>query len=373
MYDLLIVGAGITAATLAATLKHHLKILILDIRPHLAGNCFDHSSQGTIIHRYGPHIFHSPSPRITSFLSQFTDWTPYTHKVTAEVQLPVSQTSPSTSTSFPPPFQYVPFPYSRQTIAALGRELSADEILQTFFYGYSQKMWGMPWNDLPNSVRGRIPRDLNDTPQYYRHPFVALPRLGYTHMLENMLDGVEILLNAPPTEWTNIPAHTIIYTGRPDLIPAPGETVTLAEKYNLHLPFRTLDIRFAPEAPSPEWRDAICLHACSLARPWTRKTAFARMTGGHSPIVSAEFPHQATLDDPTPYYPIESPENQSRLASLQQLTRAAYPNLHLAGRLGTYRYFDMYQAVGQAISLSQKLFAPLSHSPNLQPAWLYPI
>ena len=156
-------------------------------------------------------------------------------------------------------------------------------------------MWGIPWSELPASVRGRIPRELTDRPQYYRHPFVALPRLGYTHLLENMFDGVEIVLNASLDEWTTIPAHVVIYTGRPDLIPAPGESVTLAEKYDLQLPFRTLDIRFALENPGPEWGDAICLHACSPTGPWTRKTAFARMTGGQSPMVSTEYPQQAGL------------------------------------------------------------------------------
>src|SRR3954453_13700001 len=86
MYDLLIVGAGITAATLVACLRDRYRICVVDCRPHLGGNCFDEASEGSQIHRYGPHIFHSPSTRITTFLSTFTRWVPYTHKVIAEIQ-----------------------------------------------------------------------------------------------------------------------------------------------------------------------------------------------------------------------------------------------------------------------------------------------
>jgi UDP-galactopyranose mutase len=340
MYDLLIVGAGITAATLVAQLKDQLRICVVDCRKHLGGNCFDESASGSYVHRYGPHIFHCPSPRIVAYLSQYTEWIPYTHTVVAEV-FDAHR------------FHYVPFPYCRKTAQLLGRELSDDQVTELFFRSYSQKMWGMPWDQLPSSITRRIPRKLTDLPVYYRDDFVALPRLGYTHMIENMLDGGELILGAPSDEWTKIAAETIVYTGRPDLIPRPGESVSIGERENLQLQFRTLDIDFAAE----QWpHDAISLHACTLHRAWTRKTSFARMTGGTSPIVSTEFPHQAHREDLTPYYPIESADNRATFAKLSDTIKACYPSLHLAGRLGSYRYFDMYQAVGQAMALTQRLY-----------------
>lgn len=340
MYDLLIVGAGLSAATLSAALKEHLKICVIDCRDHLGGNCYDASDQGTLIHQFGPHIFHCPSPRIIAFMSNYTRWVPYRHTVTAEI------------------FDrgklcYVPFPYCRQTTQSLGRVLSPSEVLSHFFRDYSRKMWGLEWEDLPASVRGRIPMELADTPAYYRDRFVALPQAGYTHMMANMFDGVELILQAEAHAWTRIPARTIVYTGRPDMVPIPGEKLSIGEADNLQLEFRTLDISFECEP----WKfDTTCLHACTLKRSWTRKTSFAHMTGGASAAVSTETPRQAGYDELTPYYPIEVQSNQQRIAILTGRIRSLYPNLHLLGRLGTYRYLDMYQAVGQAQSLAKRLW-----------------
>ncbi len=328
-----------TAATLAAQLKGRMRICVIDCRDHLGGNCFDHACEGTLIHDYGPHIFHCPSPRIVSFLNSFTDWVPYSHRVTAEILHEGS-------------LRQVPFPYSTQTVRNLGRELTAEEIINSFFRGYSKKMWGMDWEDLPSSIRGRIPMEAAEAPRYYRDRFVALPRRGYTHMMENMLDGVEIILGAASTEWTHIKAKTIVYTGRPDLIPVPSEALTIGEQLDLQLGFRTLEINFGPEV----WpHESVSLHACSLRRPWTRKTSFARMTGGSSPLISTETPRQATDDELTPYYPIELPANHERFARLRAHIGHYYPTLHLAGRLGTYRYFDMYQVIGQSLALAKRL------------------
>lgn len=342
MYDLLVVGAGITAATLVARLKPRLRICVMDCRPHLGGNCFDESSDGTLLHRYGPHIFHSPSPRIVTFLSGFTDWTLYRHSVLAEVEDAGR-------------IRQIPFPYCRQTVDCLGRELSEQEIIDTFFRPYSEKMWGMPWDDLPLSIRGRVPKNTAERPLYHRDQFVALPKYGYTRMMENMLDGAKLLLGAPPTEWTRIGAKTVIFTGRPDLIPVPGELVSMGERHGLTLNFRTLDISFAAEA----WtHDATCLHACHRRVPWTRRTCQSRLTGGASPLVSTEIPRQAAANELTPFYPVEIQQNRKRFSALSEKVRAAYPNLHLAGRLGSFRYLDMYQAVGQGLALAESLFVP---------------
>lgn len=309
---------------------------VIDCRAHVGGNCHDYRSEGTLIHAYGPHVFHCPSRRIISFLDTFTQWIPYVHTVTAEIARGEA-------------LRYVPFPYCNQTIQALGQMLSEQDVIDSFFRGYSQKMWGMAWEELPLSIRGRVPRVLTETPVYYKDPFVALPKLGYTHMLENMFDGVELILGAPPLEWTKIQAASIVYTGRPDLIPVPSERVSLGERYGLSLDFRTLDIRFETDA----WAyDSSCLHACSVQRNWTRKTCFQKMTGGESQVISTEFPRQAEFHELNPFYPIEVPANQQRFLELKERVRQSYPHLHLAGRLGSYRYFDMYQAVGQALTLA---------------------
>ena len=340
MYDLLIVGAGITAATIVAKLRTRLRICVVDCRDHIGGNCSDYASDGTYIHQFGPHIFHCPSTRIVTFLNEFTEWVPHTHRVIAEIHDAGE-------------FRYVPFPYCRQTIEKLGRSLTESEIIDRFFRGYSQKMWGLSWEQLPQSVRARIPVAPSDEPLYYRDRFVALPRRGYTHMLANMLDGAELILGAPPNEWMRIQAKSVIYTGRPDLIPVPGGSETIGRREGLTLGYRTLDISWGTERLPTE---AICLHACSTERPWTRKTCFSRMTGGTSNLISTEFPRQAEDEDLSPFYPIELPQNLEKFAVLSREIGRHYPNLHLAGRLGSFRYFDMYQAVGQALALADRLW-----------------
>ncbi len=340
MYDLLIVGAGITAATLVASLKDRLRICVIDCRSHFAGNCFDEKSDGTMIHRYGPHIFHCPSPRIVEFLSQFTDWIPYSHRVLAEVREGSE-------------FKYVPFPYSKETERQLGRKLCEREILDTFYRGYSQKMWGIDWDSLPSSVRSRLPTEQTENSVYYPGHFVATPKWGYAHMIAAMFDGAELILGAPASEWTRIAAQTVIYTGRPDLIPVPGEMVPIAQREQLQLGFRTLDIEFGRESWS---KNCACINACTLERKWTRKTCFRQMTGGESQVVSTEFPRQALDDETSPCYPIQIAANQRRFAELSEQIHGYYPHLHLAGRLGSYRYFDMYHAFGQALALGERLW-----------------
>ena len=180
-------------------------------------------------------------------------------------------------------------------------------------------------------------------------------------MLENMFDGVEIILGADPKDWARISARTIAYTGRPDLIRVPGQDVTFAEKADLMLPFRTLDISLGHE----EWpHGTSCLHACTLVRPWTRKTSYAVMTGGHSAIISTETPREAAPNDLTPYYPIEMSTNHARVALLAAKIKTSYPNLHLLGRLGSYRYLDMYQAVGQALAFVSRHFKGQTSGPG---------
>ncbi|MBV9122741.1 MAG: NAD(P)-binding protein, partial [Planctomycetes bacterium] len=181
MYDLLLVGAGISAATLCACLKDRLKICVVEVRPHLGGNCHDYQAAGSFIHRYGPHVFHSRSPAVVEFLSRYTEWVPYRHRVEAEVEEGGG-------------FRLVPFPYCRATARVLGRSLSEAEVLEKFFHGYSRKMWGLDWERLPDVVRGRVPKETRESPDYFPGQFVALPRHGYTRLLENMVDGVEILL-----------------------------------------------------------------------------------------------------------------------------------------------------------------------------------
>ena len=341
MVDVLIVGAGISAATLAAIFRdQRLSVCIVDSRSHIGGNCYDYRSSGSHIHQYGPHIFHSTSDKVTAFVSRFTHWNEIEWTVSAEIK-------------YKGKILKVPFPFSRLTEDAIGAKLTEQQVIDLFFRGYSQKMWGMGWDDLPQSVKGRVPKDTAEKPEYFPGQFVGIPKHGYTNMIENMIDGAEVMLSVGPHEWKDIAAKRVVYTGRLDHLLSPqgasyGELLGDTQ-------FRSLDIKFAIE----DWDiKQHCKNFCHADVPYTRKVRY-QFTGGTSKVISTETPKQATYADPTPYYPIPTTANLDRHDALKERVLADN-QMFLCGRLATYKYLDMYQAVGQAMGVAQAVLQSLS-------------
>lgn len=336
--DILIVGAGLTAATLCARLKQHHRILVVDTREHLGGNCYDYPSHGTMVHQYGPHIFHTASDRIVTFLSQYTEWTSCRYTVTGEIEDGGR-------------IKRVPFPCSEQTEQVLGRRLSQQEIIDLFFRGYTRKMWGKEWEQMPESVRNRVPKHSKQTSEYFPGQFQAQPKRGFTRMLENMLDGVDLILGESPDAWYDIPAQKIIYCGRPDHI-KDEKGQTIAAQKQLWLPYRSIRITRHCE----DWAcDTVALNFCHTQTPQTRRVCYRKLTGGRSRVVSHEVPYEADPSDTAPYYPKADPEYRQRYQQLSEAIRQARPNLVLAGRMGTYMYYDMDQCVGHGLALADKV------------------
>ncbi len=325
-YDILMVGCGLAAATYCAILKQSHKILVMDIRSHVGGNCYDYPDNGSFIHKYGPHIFHSPSPMIVDFLSKYTEWTPTNFQFEAEIDYNG--------------LRITPFPYTKNNAQIIGKELTPEEIISLYFEGYSQKMWGHPWAELPHTITGRVPKIL-DKPEYFPGQFVGFPKNGYTRMIENMLDGVEVRLNVGPYDWKQIRAKKVIYMGRPDRLHS-----------KLQLDFRSLDMQFIRDTSKSE----AIRNFCHLKVPHTRKIWHGKLTGGNSDICSIETPKQASFDDLTPFYPMQFAGNPERFNCIQEEIKSTFPNLLLAGRLGTYKYLDMYQVVGQSLSFAKTHF-----------------
>ena len=344
MYDLLIVGAGLTAATLCASLKHKLRICVIDIRQHFGGNCYDYKSNDTFIHRYGPHIFHTDNPVVVAFLSQFTSWTPYKHTVTAEIDHHGS-------------LCYVPFPYSQQTKEKLGYDLTEEQVINLFFRDYSYKMWGMKFEDLPASVRARVPKDTKEISDYFPGQFQALPTAGYTAMIGRMFDGVEMLLGVPPDFWYSLEDKTrlIIYTGRVDHLHVRGRNSTYSEFLNARLNYRSL--RFFQEIDSWD-HSSVALNHCHSRTGLTRSVNYRKLYTGKStnldPIVH-EVSYAPTHDDPTPFYPMPTAEDRKAFTMIRDAITADRPNLILAGRLGLHVYVDMHQAVAHALGLVRRI------------------
>lgn len=335
-YDILIVGCGLSAATIAACVKHRYKVCVVDTRSHIGGNCYDYRSSGTYIHQYGPHIFHSPSLRIVDFLSQYTSWTNYKHSCTAEIE-------------WNGKLCRVPFPYSQETERAIGRPLSEQEVLEKFFHGYSRKMWDVPYDLLPSSVKKRVPKNTDTMSEYFPQQFQGMPSQGYTAMMEKMLDGTTVCLGVDPEEWTSIEAERVVYCGRVDKLRRPDGT-----RYGVPLPFRSLKIEFAFD--QDDWGSAI-LNFCHHYFQFTRKVRYGRFYEGNScNIIGYETPFSASDDDLSPFYPIPYAENFERNRVMQAMAAKDYPHMIFAGRLASYQYFDMYQVVAQAIELSKKHF-----------------
>lgn len=336
MYDLLIVGAGITAATIVSLLKKTHKICIIDTRLYFGGNCSDYEDNGSFIHLHGPHIYHSTSKAVTDHLSKYTKWKDYNYAVEAEIEHDGKIVT-------------APFPYSRLTAKSLGRELTQDEVIDRFFKGYSTKMWGMDWDKLPTVIKNRVPKDTAEQPNYFPGQFVGMPDKGFSHMIANMMDGVTIRLGVPTDEWVRIPARKVIFTGRPDLIKVPGENATFGEVYGLNLAYRTLQIDFRTVGDWP-YRAPV-LNCCHTKIAYSRITNYAKLTGGNSNITSFETPKAIVPDEVSPYYPLPTPEQHVIWQNLTSTIRQHYPSILFAGRLGSHKYLDMFQAVGQGLAL----------------------
>jgi UDP-galactopyranose mutase len=328
MYDFLIVGAGISSAAFCASMKHKYKICVLDIRPHIGGNCYDYKTDTSYVQLYGPHYFHSSNKSIVEFVSKYTEWINYTHSVTAEIIIDGIK-------------KRVPFPYSRETEAALGNPLTPDARIDMFFKPYSKKMWNVDWDDLPSLVKNRVPKDTDEKSVYFPNQFSAIPKNGYSHMIGNMFDGVDIILGAGPDDWKNIAAHNIIYCGRPDHLLEDGP------------PLEWRNLTFIQKVE--DWdASTTVVNFCHLETPFTRKTSQGKIWNTNSKLVIYEKPMACSAEDKIPYYPVVSEGNIERFKWIDEQVKIRFPNIHFMGRLGSYKYMDMDASVGQALHLAKK-------------------
>jgi len=363
-YDYLVVGAGFAGSVIAERLasQHDAKVLVVDRRPHIAGNAFDHKDEaGILIHQYGPHIFHTNSDEIVDYLSQFTAWRPYEHRVLAEVR-----------------GRLVPIPINRTTLNQLfGLDLETDEdaaaylaaraepvdeiltsedvvvnavgreLYELFFQGYTRKQWGMDPSELDRTVTARIPTRTNTDDRYFADKHQIMPAEGYTKMFEAMLDhpNIDVLLGADFREiQSEVDAGHIVYTGPID------------EYFDFRfgkLPYRSL--RFEHKVVDAEqFQPVATVNYPSVDVPYTRITEYKHLTGQKAAKTSITYEYPSAEGDP--YYPIPRPENQALFKRYEALADST-PGVTFVGRLATYRYYNMDQVVGQALAAFRKLDA----------------
>ncbi|MBD1824735.1 UDP-galactopyranose mutase [Cyanobacteria bacterium FACHB-DQ100] len=368
MFDYLIVGAGFAGSVIAERLASQSgkKVLICDRRTHIGGNAYDHyNDAGVLVHRYGPHIFHTNSRDVFDYLSNFTAWRPYEHRVLASVDgslLPIPINLDTINKLYGlnlTSFQVEEFfasvaekkDYIRTSedvvVSRVGREL-----YEKFFRNYTRKQWGIDPSELDKSVTARVPTRTNRDDRYFTDTYQAMPLHGFTRMFENMLahPNIKVMLNVDYREIQKvIPHREIVYTGPVD------------EFFDFRfgkLPYRSLEFKHETH-DKPLFQSAPVVNYPN-EQAYTRITEFKYLTGQEHPKTSVvyEFP-QAEGD---PYYPIPRPENAELYKKYKELADAT-PGVHFVGRLATYRYYNMDQVVAQALTT----YAKISERPTWHP------
>jgi UDP-galactopyranose mutase len=360
MFDYLVVGAGFAGTVVAERLARcvRAKVLLVERRNHVGGNAYDHhDDHGILIHRYGPHIFHTASRDVFTYLSQFTQWRSYQHRVLASVD-----------------GQLVPMPINLDTINRLNNsnfdsnelvrylgaiaETKRDcrnsedvivskvgrELYEKFFRNYTRKQWGVDPAELDPAVTARIPVRTNRDDRYFTDAYQAMPLRGYTRMFERMLDhpNIKLMLNTDYREvQAAIPFRRMIYTGPID---------EFFDFCHGRLPYRSLEFRFET-------------HECAVFQPgavinypneydYTRVSEFKHITGQQHAKTTLVYEYPRAEGDP--YYPVPTAENAALYRKYEEMARKAL-NVHFVGRLATYRYYNMDQVVAQALTLCTKL------------------
>jgi UDP-galactopyranose mutase len=360
MYDWLIVGAGFAGSVLAERLANERgdKVLVVDRRNHIGGNAYDrHDDAGVLIHQYGPHIFHTNSKSIFDYLSGFTAWRPYEHRVLGRVDdklvpIPINLdtvntlydlnlTSDELEGWFAERAEQVPEIRTSEdvVVSKVGREL-----YEKFFRGYTRKQWGMDPSELDKSVTARVPTRTNRDDRYFTDEFQFMPAQGYTRMFENMLKSPNIHVMTQ-TDYRDIkaviPHRRTIFTGPID------------EYFGFRfgkLPYRSL--RFRHETLDQEQYQTVGTVNYPMSEDYTRISEYKHLTGQVHPKTSITFEYPSAEGDP--YYPIPRPENAELFKKYERLALAT-PDVWFVGRLATYRYYNMDQVVGQALATFRRI------------------
>jgi UDP-galactopyranose mutase len=360
MFDYLIVGAGFAGSVLAERLATVAgkRVLICDKRNHIGGNAYDHyNDAGILVHKYGPHIFHTNSREVFEHLSEFTEWRQYEHRVLASVD-----------------GQLIPIPINVETINKLyNLNLSANqmeayletlaepcerirtsedvvvskvgrELYEKLFRNYTRKQWDLDPSELDAAVTARLPVRFNRDCRYFSDTYQAMPLHGFTRMFENMLDNpnITICLN---TDYRDIAAEVsfrqMIFTGPVD------------EFFDYRfgkLPYRSL--HFKHETHNKEWFQKNSVVNYPNEHLYTRITEFKYLTGQEHPKTSIVYEFPRSEGDP--YYPVPKPENQELYKKYKQLADST-SGVYFVGRLATYKYYNMDQVTAQALSVFKKM------------------
>ncbi len=394
-FDAVVVGSGFAGSVTARELaeKGGMRVLIIEKRAHIAGNMYDeYDDAGILVHRYGPHIFHTNDNRVFTYLRRFAGWMGYQHHVLADWH-----------------GTYLPVPFNKNSMEiAFGEEKAAhliEKLIETFgderkvtinelraqedpelaevadfvynnvFLYYTQKQWGLTPEEVDPSVTARVPVFISRDNRYFQDAYQGMPLRGYTDLFEQMLDhdNITVCLNteaesvfdlvfengAEDAGLAAIKLHGKEFTG-PIVYTGPLDELFLARFGRL--PYRSLD--FVYETYDEEYKLPCGTVNFTVSEDYTRITEFKHLTHQKAPrtTIMKEYPRAYT--DPTtqtPYYAIINDENNAHYERYRKLTETL-PNFYPLGRLAEYRYYNMDKIVGLALDLSKEIIAGRTQS-----------
>ncbi len=381
MYDCIIIGSGIAGAAAARVLAEEQgkKVLVLEKKNHIGGNCYDGKDEyGILVHWYGPHIFHTGNEEVYEWLSRFTDWYAFGHEVVARVG----------DKLLPVPFNLntLKMVYGEEKAAVLEKKLVdtfgfgarvpilklrkqqdedlraiADYVYENVFLRYTMKQWGQTPEEIDPAVTGRVPVVISYDNRYFGDKYQGMPLDGFTPMFEKMLDhpNIEVRTNTDAKDALVISEQegkvlmdgqefcgTVIYTGPVD---------ELFDCRFGRLPYRTLRFDFE-HYDQPDYQGHSVVNY-TVSEDYTRITEFKYLTGqkADSTTIVKEYPFAYTgAEGEIPYYAIMNEENNALYQKYADLA-AQIPDFHLLGRLAEYKYYNIDAMAAKAIALARSL------------------
>lgn len=380
MYDSIVIGTGFAGSIIARELAERggENVLVIEKRAHIAGNCYDYKEEhGILIHKYGPHIFHTNSDRVYEYLSRFTEWYEYNHEVAADVN-----------------GQLIPVPFNLNTLHMVyGEEMAnqlerklidtfgmdsrvpilklreqededlkavAEYVYEHIFLRYTMKQWGQTPEEIDSEVTGRVPVFISRDNRYFQDIYQGIPVTGYTRLVEEILSHpkISLSLGIEAEDVLTLENKAIFYKGKPfyGKVIFTGAIDELFHCCYGQLPYRSL--RFVKEYyPIDSYQERAVVNY-TMTEDFTRITEFKKLTGQEKPrntVIMKEYPIAYT-DRKTeiPYYPILNEENFSLYEKYKKRVKE-YPNFYLLGRLAEYKYYNMDAIAERALTLADEL------------------
>jgi UDP-galactopyranose mutase len=359
-WDYLVVGAGFAGAVCAERLSHAgYKVLVIDQRSHVGGNAYDMLDEhGVLIHPFGPHIFHTNSKAVFEYLSQFTTWRFYEHRVLAEVSgklypIPINRTTINDlyglQLSSPEVAEYLERVREPREVIKTSEDVVLNsvgfDLCEKFFRGYTKKQWALDLSELSAGVAARIPTRTDDDDRYFTDTFQFIPADGYTAMFGNMLghSNIEVRVSTALTDILGSESWKhMVYTGPIDAF--------FSYRYG-KLPYRSLEFQHEHLSGCSRLQSVGTVNYPN-SEQFTRITEFKHITGQHCAGTSIVREYPKAEGDP--YYPVPRPSSQVIFKKYQELA-VAEKGVTFVGRLAQYRYYNMDQVVAAAMKATQRL------------------